>query len=156
MRAKQYDSIKDRLLNRRSVNENGCWIYEGARDNGYGIIHIDGKTYRTHILAYREWKGLIPTGLELDHTCHSTDNCHGGIDCEHRACFNPDHLEPVTRKENVRRGFGNSRVVENRKAHTHCFNGHEYTIENTYIYRGYRMCRKCHCETEKRRQSRLR
>lgn len=27
---------------------------------------------------------------------------------------------------------------------THCPQGHEYTDENTYLFRGWRSCRECH------------
>jgi hypothetical protein len=47
-----------------------------------------------HQLAYQLEKGLVPEGLELDHLCRN------------RTCCNPDHLEPVTRAENMARaGF---------------------------------------------------
>lgn len=36
--------------------------------------------------------GPIPTGKELDHLCRNA------------TCSNPDHLEPVTHKENFNRG----------------------------------------------------
>lgn len=68
---------------------NGCWIYQGHinRATGYGSV---GRTL-AHRRAYEEAGGVIPEGKEIDHLCRV------------RACINPDHLEPVTRKENVRR-----------------------------------------------------
>jgi hypothetical protein len=148
--------VRERLMAHIQITPEGCWLWTGClRPNGYGMIGIAGRARGAHIVSYELEYGPVPEGLELDHKCHSKDNCAGGIACLHRRCINPDHLEPVTRKENVRRGYGNQRVVENRKAQTHCLKGHEYTPKNTYVYRGYRMCRKCHCETEKRRQQRL-
>ena len=58
--------------------------------------------------------GPIPDGCELDHLCRN------------RACCNPDHLEPVTHLENVRRGLKGLSV-------THCPVGHPYYDENTYV-----------------------
>lgn len=68
-----------------------CWLWVGDRDSrGYGRVGgARGK------LAHREvWKverGPCLAGLEPDHTCRR------------RNCVNPDHLEWVTRTENMRR-----------------------------------------------------
>jgi len=51
---------------------------------------------------YEYFKGPVPDGLELDHLCRV------------RSCCNPDHLEPVTHKENIRRGFLRRGVVSSR------------------------------------------
>jgi hypothetical protein len=45
-----------------------------------------------HRFAYLEFVGPIPDGLVLDHLCRN------------KKCVNPDHLEPVTNAENLRRG----------------------------------------------------
>jgi hypothetical protein len=68
--------------------------------------------------------GVIPDGLELDHLC-----------CVN-ACVRPDHLEAVTKKENMRR-----RSV----SQTHCKHGHAFDDANTYRSRthGRRSCRAC-------------
>lgn len=79
------------------VLRDGCWLWQGPRvHNGYGIISIQGSgvktTIRAHRYAYEALVGPIPEGLQLDHLCRV------------RRCVNPAHLEPVTARENVRRG----------------------------------------------------
>lgn len=72
-----------------------CWVWKGKRvsRNGYGRVRCcDGKERAAHRVIYELIKGLIPTGLILDHRCRN------------RACVNPNHMEPVTHRENTLRG----------------------------------------------------
>jgi hypothetical protein len=67
--------------------------------------------------------------------------------CRVRCCVNPNHLEPVTRKENLLRGIGKT------SARTHCVNGHPFSVENTYHdKRGRRSCRICRKDADKRKR----
>lgn len=103
-----------------------CIEWPGARTQaGYGIVNHAGAQDYTHRAAYRFFVGPIPEGLELDHLCRN------------RACFNPEHLEPVTHQENMRRGYFGSK--------THCPLGHPYDETNTRINNanGGRECREC-------------
>lgn len=98
--------------------------------NGYGQIGVAGTVYAAHRYAYQELVGPIPDGLDLDHLCRN------------RACTNPDHLEPVTRKENINRSAKNGGAQN--KVKTHCPYGHEYSGKNLYIHpTGRRCCREC-------------
>lgn len=72
----------------------GCWTWTAATDrDGYGKFtdHSNGRRMHAHRFAYELLVGEVPEGLELDHLCRN------------RACVRPDHLEPVTHLENVRR-----------------------------------------------------
>lgn len=88
--------VRERLMERVQVDDNGCWIYTGATTNGYGVIGLgrrsDG-TRQTHRVAYELFVGPIPDGLHLDHLCRVT------------LCCNPEHLEPVTQAENNLRSW---------------------------------------------------
>ena len=95
----------------------GCWLWTASLDGkGYGQFQIGTraaqKLVRAHRFAYEQAKGPIPKGLDLDHKCRV------------RSCVNPDHLEPVTRSENLRRGVGPTLTKVRRAAQTHCKRGH--------------------------------
>ena len=107
----------------------GCWIWEGAiNSSGYGNIMMHGRTTSAHRVSWHMLRGEMAEGMYLDHLCRN------------RRCVNPDHLEPVTQRENTMRGNG-ACAVHARK--THCKNGHEFTPENTDTSSGHRTCRAC-------------
>lgn len=68
-----------------------CWIWERSSYQGYGTMQYMRKRVYVHRAVYEFLMGPIPDGLVLDHLC-----------CTKR-CYNPRHLEPVTRAENTRR-----------------------------------------------------
>jgi hypothetical protein len=130
-------SVMDRLLAKTEINPNGCWEWQGQTNHlGYGVIWDGAKMEKVHRITYRVLKSPIPKGKQLDHLCRV------------RHCVNPDHLEAVTRRENILRGDGPT-AVNARK--THCVHGHEFTAENTYMRpEGERECRICRREHKKR------
>lgn len=108
-----------------------CWVWTAYRTaRGYGRFNDGSRIVQTHRFAYELWVGPIPDGLELDHLCRN------------RSCVNPDHLEPVTGRENILRGVSPS---AQHAAKTHCPNGHPYSGENLYVAPGrhHRQCRAC-------------
>lgn len=119
------------------LRTDGCWIWTGAKANGYGRFQLDGRrvvngvrrTHRplvsAHRAAYEHYVGPIPEGMHVDHLCRNP------------SCVTPAHLEPVTNQENTLRGL-RGRMV------TRCAQGHDYTAENTRIrHNGRRECRTC-------------
>lgn len=122
----------DRFWSR--VDKSGeCWIWTAGKNSaGYGQFSLRRRTVYAHRYAYERLRGPIPDGLELDHLCRV------------RACVNPAHLEPVTRRENQLRGES---PIAQKARWTHCPRGHEFTPENTY-YRPdgdgrHRLCKTC-------------
>lgn len=123
----------DRLWDKTVITDSGCLEFTGATNYGYGVMGAEGgerRTVRTHRQAYIEIVGPIPEGLDLDHLCRN------------RACWRPDHLEPVSRAENMARG------IHANRSKTHCKHGHAFDEKNTYrltlpngINRRY--CRTC-------------
>ena len=70
-----------------------CWLWLLCKDEkGYGRVRVaPRKIALAHRVYYEHHAGSIGDELELDHLCRV------------RGCVNPDHLEPVTRHENLRR-----------------------------------------------------
>lgn len=114
-----------------SVQYGSCWKWQGPKTtSGYGNFSIGSKKHiQAHRWAYEFCVAPIPEGLQLDHLCRV------------RLCVNPDHLEPVTCRENLLRGEGWGGINARK---THCKRGHEFTSENTYTPKaGGRVCRTC-------------
>jgi hypothetical protein len=83
-------TLRERLLSGIRIDEAGCWVWQrGKLPRGHGVIDVDGVTQRVHRVAYEEFVGPIPDGLQILHSC---DNA---------SCINPDHLRPGTHRENM-------------------------------------------------------
>jgi hypothetical protein len=75
----------------------------------------------------------VPAGLPLDHLCRN------------RRCLNPQHLEPVSHRENILRGVGLAAQWSKRTA---CAQGHGLTPRAG----GGRECRTCAAEKARQRR----
>ena len=113
------------------ISKSGCWLwlhYVNASGYGYWTKLINGRRHLAHRVMYESRYGKIPTNLQLDHLCRN------------RRCVNPDHLEPVTARENILRGVG---LAAKNAAKKICKRGHKLSGRNIYNCRGARHCRSC-------------
>lgn len=79
--------LEDRYM---PITETGCWIWVGASNKeGYGKMRVAGKNKYAHRIMYEKYKGSIPDGHVLLHTC------------DNPFCCNPDHLTADTHLENM-------------------------------------------------------
>lgn len=139
IRAKRHPYVTDqqyqeRLKARVVVDDNGCWIFQGFKHrNGYGDMCYRGENWRVHRMSFHIFKGPIPEGHDVCHTC------------DVRACVNPNHLWTGPRQDNNRDTRNKGR--DNNSQKTHCPRGHAYAEHGEFRdyvgYKGWRNCRLC-------------
>lgn len=134
--------IISRLLDGLVDASGPCWLltsYVGPQ--GYALLWADGRPLAAHRAVWEALVGPIPDGHQLDHLCRV------------RHCVNPDHLEPVTPKENSRRAAPSG--GGGRAFWTECKHGHAFDEANTYRIpsTGARQCRTCMSARKRARRS---
>ena len=114
----------DRFYKQTEMSDS-CWLWTGYVMNaGYGALATSNGTELVHRFSYRLFVGDIPDKLTIDHLC------------EVKTCVNPDHLELVTRTENIQR-YGLAGVALKESQKTHCKAGHLYKVYGVRYKNGY-------------------
>jgi hypothetical protein len=99
-----FHSRRDRYEIRDCGYETPCWVWKGFTNGHptrpYGRSSWAGHRTTAHRAFYERYVGAVPPGMDLDHLCRNT------------LCVNPEHLEPVSRSKNLRRGAGTKLTPE--------------------------------------------
>jgi hypothetical protein len=92
--------FKNIIKTKRDDDIEHCWIWHGKHTKeNYGIFDTPISRY-AHQFSYKIFHGKIPEKLEIDHLC------------ENRSCVNPNHLELVTKSENMRRIHSRNNTIQ--------------------------------------------
>ncbi len=111
----------------------GCWLWLGNKTaDGYAWHNwrFPGQTRNTsvaaHRLAYMHWKGDVPENMTVHHKCENT------------LCVNPEHLEVLSVRDNIR--STSTHPASRQAAQTLCIRGHEFDHVSKA---GTRICKTC-------------
>ncbi|MGN6656099.1 MAG: HNH endonuclease signature motif containing protein [Rhodanobacter sp.] len=112
-----------------------CWLFkpavEAERKYGNFFVSPQRKNVLAHRYSYEISIGPIPEGMTLDHLCEVTQ------------CVNPEHLEPVTLGENLRRAHLAGDV---------CKNDHVYEeVGYFFTQEGWIVCKQCRKDSRARK-----
>ena len=110
-----------------------CWNWIGGKSAGYGRFGIGQRVEIASRVAWYLWMGEWPHRFIL----HKCDN---------PSCVRPSHLFEGTQKDNMMDCSQKGRAKGYGSYKTICKQGHEFTIENTYIHGKKRHCRTCRLE----------
>ena len=123
-----------KIIMSRLKREGDCVVYVGSKtQDGYGQFTSFGVHWRANRYFYTYYKGDIPEGLLVRHTC------------DNPPCVLPSHLVLGTDADNNIDMMERGRYRGGRKLEATCKKGHERSTENTFINKntGQRQCRVC-------------
>ncbi len=88
--SKMIDKLREHKLSK--VIDSKCWLMNGRDPFKYQSVSYKGESYSVHLVSLvKKLYRPIKEGYEGDHLCYV------------KGCFNPDHIEEVTKAENGRR-----------------------------------------------------
>lgn len=109
------DGLRSSLLERRIMNDRGCWLWTLSKTRGgYGQVWVGAKRYSIHRVSAKIWLGFnLKSHFLILHKC------------DNRNCFNPEHLfigdhndntEDMMRKNRQAKGEenGQSKLTESK------------------------------------------
>jgi len=114
------------LIERSIVARGGCWEWTGGVSSyGYGRMWVNNRDDYAHRVAYRSWRGPIPSRHVVHHKCKNL------------LCVNPWHLKAMLQGDHMR----------GHLTKTHCLRGHDYAVHGVKCknQRG-RRCLACAAE----------
>lgn len=87
--SKDHVTVISEIRLRSTITATGCWEWNGRSSGGYPLIRIGKRHVQVHRLAL-EAKHQAPLGSQAAHHM-----------CANSRCVNPEHLQPVTHRDNV-------------------------------------------------------
>jgi hypothetical protein len=65
---------------RKVERSDACWMWLGAKQNGYGVLRVEGGTRYAHVVSWELEFGSVAPGTRFKHVCGN------------RLCVRPAHL----------------------------------------------------------------
>lgn len=150
----------------------GCWVWGGRlTTGGYPTMHFGARPQKrlAHRVSYEHFVGEVPTDLDLDHLCRNRacvnpchlepvtrlENVRRGLmgvlitpEVRER-CAAPKRGKPRPWTSEWQAALKESHQRLSREQ-THCKNGHLYEPSTTLLHNGWRSCRLCRQEADRR------
>jgi hypothetical protein len=109
----------------RVTKTDGCWLWKGTRDHGYGTFCLNGRMILAHRLVFEAMVGPVPDGMLVMHTC------------DERLCVRPDHLALGTKADARNKALGGAAGVRER-FYARVIRGDDcWTFRGTHLKSGY-------------------
>lgn len=139
------EPLVERFWSKVSKTEE-CWEWTGGKSGrgvGHGYFFLERQDGKQIFIYAHRFSALLAFGDFEQSLCvlHKCDNT---------ICVNPDHLWLGTHQDNMRDMLNKGRHVPGKRTPTtHCPAGHEYSSENTHVWRSEKTgrsskkCRTC-------------